>query len=220
MPTIKALALILCAACAAHAGAQTTYTAKLRKSEPGKGTVVIVQSDEIERIVNTPLQKTAPAAEKRNTEKAQTERHATKPATTAAHPAATPSHPASAAAHSGAAKENSHSATEMARTERAAQGEAHRHVARTRHKAQGYRICIYTGGNSRKDREAAARMGNTCRKYFSELAVYTSFESPRWVTHVGDFRTKEEAQKYVTLIRRKHFTYETRIVRSTVNLPD
>ncbi len=206
MPTIKALAFSVCAAFALHAAAQTTYTAKLRKSEPGKGTVVIVQSDEIERIVNTPLQKSTAPAEKHNAEKPKTAHHATAPATAAAHPAAT--------------KETPHASAEAARNERTAQGEAHRHVARTRHKAQGYRICIYTGGNSRKDREAAVRMGNTCRKHFSELAVYTSFETPRWVTHVGDFRTKEEAQKYVNLIRRKHFTYETRIVRSTVNLPD
>lgn len=94
------------------------------------------------------------------------------------------------------------------------------HVARTRHKARGYRICIYTGGNSRADKTKAVQMGQKCREKFPELSVYTTFSAPRWVTNVGDFRTRQDAQKYVTRIRKARFTYEVRIVGSEVNLPD
>ena len=94
------------------------------------------------------------------------------------------------------------------------------YTARSRHKARGYRICIFTGGNSRQDKAKAQQVGQQCRNKFGELAVYTFFQSPRWVTHVGDFATRKEAEKYVNLIRRAHFTYETRIVASEVNLPD
>lgn len=87
-----------------------------------------------------------------------------------------------------------------------------------RHKARGYRICIFTGGNSRADKTKAAQMGQKCRQRFPELSVYSMFQPPRWVTHVGDFRSKEDAQKYVTRIRRAGFTYEARIVGSEVNL--
>lgn len=94
------------------------------------------------------------------------------------------------------------------------------YTARSRHKARGFRICIFTGGNSRQDKAKAQQVGQQCRNRFGELAVYTFFQSPRWVTHVGDFATRKEAEKYVNLIRREHFTYETRIVASEVNLPD
>lgn len=93
------------------------------------------------------------------------------------------------------------------------------YVARTRHKAKGFRICIYTGGNSKADKTKAIQMGQICKKKFPELSTYTTFRSPRWVTHVGDFSSRHEAQKYVDLIRRARFTYEARIISSEVNLP-
>ena len=96
----------------------------------------------------------------------------------------------------------------------------HNYVARSRHKAAGYRICIFMGGNSRQDKVRAMQIGDKCRSQFGELAVYTRFIAPRWVTHVGDFRTRNEAQKYVELIRKANFTYIVRIVRSEVNLPN
>ena len=58
-----------------------------------------------------------------------------------------------------------------------------------------------------------------CRNKFPELSIYTSFIAPRWVTNVGDFKSRQDAQKYVNLIRSAHFTYEVRIVSSEVNLP-
>lgn len=94
------------------------------------------------------------------------------------------------------------------------------YATRGRHKARGYRICIFTGGNSRNDKTRAIQMGEKCRKKFPELSIYTSFIAPRWVTYVGDFKTRQDAQKYVNLIRSAHFTYEVRIVSSEVNLPD
>lgn len=93
------------------------------------------------------------------------------------------------------------------------------YATRGRHKARGYRICIFTGGNSRKDKTKAIQMGEKCRKKFPELSIYTSFIAPRWVTNVGDFKNRQDAQKYVNLIRSAHFTYEVRIVSSEVNLP-
>ena len=69
-------------------------------------------------------------------------------------------------------------------------------------------------------RQKALEMGRKCRAKFPELAVYSNFVAPRWVTNVGDFRTRQEAHKYVKLIRKAHFTYEVRVVSSEVNLPN
>lgn len=91
---------------------------------------------------------------------------------------------------------------------------------RTRHKARGYRICIFTGGNSRADKTKAYQMAQRCKNLFGELSVYPFFESPRWVCHVGDFKEREDAQRYVNSIRKARISYEVRIVRSEVNVVD
>lgn len=164
------------------AAAQTTLTESLRRSEAGRGEVVLIQSQAIEKAVNEgnapaiPVTPTKPITAPTDT----TARHTVK---------ARPKHTGN-------------------------------HVSRGRHRARGYRICIFTGGNSRSDKTRAVQMGQKCRNAFPELSVYTTFQSPRWVTHVGDFRNKEDAEKYVKLIRRARFTYETKIVGSVVNLPD
>ena len=61
-------------------------------------------------------------------------------------------------------------------------------------------------------------MGEKCRKQFPELSVYTHFVSPRWVCTVGDFKTMEDAQKYIAPIRSAHISYEVRVVKSEVFL--
>ena len=90
--------------------------------------------------------------------------------------------------------------------------------SRKRYKTSGYRIRIFTGGNSKKDKEQAQKVGEKCRKQFPELSVYTHFVSPRWVCTVGDFKTMEDAKKYITPIRPARITYEVRVVKSEVFL--
>ena len=191
------LPLILCwLLCGATAMAQATFTEQLGKDEAGKGRVVVRQSKEIDQVVNGNVSpKPAAKPEQKAEHKAEAKgEHNADPAT-----------PKNAEHHENKAKP-------------ASQGKGY--TARSRHKARGFRICIFTGGNSRQDKAKAQQVGQQCRNKFGELAVYTFFQSPRWVTHVGDFATRKEAEKYVNLIRRAHFTYETRIVASEVNLPD
>lgn len=215
--------------------AQSTYTGHLRTAQEGKGTVVVIQSDAIEQVVNnTPKSKGQATTAKGQTATAKGQNgkqpeHPTQKSQSSGAP--------SSAQHKGQAGGASHPATEGAQHTlsasggHTAEGSAHNASAshpasptkhyeeRARHKAQGYRICIFTGGNSRADKNKAIQMGNKCRAKFGELAVYPSFIAPRWVTYVGDFRTHQEAQKYVALIRRARISYEVRVVRSEVNLP-
>lgn len=207
--------------------AQSTYTGHLRSAQEGKGTVVVIQSDAIEQVVNN----TSKPKGQNSTAKGQNGKQLEHPAQKPQQGAST-----SSAQHKGQTAGASHPATEGTQhtqtpagghaTEGAAHSSASRPASstrhyeeRARHKAQGYRICIFTGGNSRADKNKAIQMGNKCRAKFGELAVYPSFIAPRWVTYVGDFRTHQEAQKYVTLIRRARLSYEVRVVRSEVNLP-
>ena len=175
--------------------AQSTYTEKLRQNETGKGTVIIYHSAEIDpntatHIVANKDEKTKHENKSKNEVKSENKHNAKQGETR----------------NNATKHETSTSATST-------------YISRARHKARGFRICIFTGGNSRADKIKAIQMGNKCRSKFGELAAYTSFEPPRWVTHVGDFKTRQEAEKYVTRIRRARISYEVRIVASEVNIP-
>lgn len=222
---MKRIILLLCATLfALSTYSQSTYTEKLRKNEAGKGTVVIRQSDEIERIVNG-TQKPR-SASKVSTSTTKNDASANSGSTShASHTSATATHTSHPSTDASEKKESARKSSEnkskptQKHNTASDTSSGHRYISRARHKARGFRICIFTGGNSRADKIKAIQMGNKCREKFRELAVYPSFEAPRWVTHVGDFKTRQEAQKYVVRIRRAHISYEVRIVASEVNIP-
>ncbi len=86
-------------------------------------------------------------------------------------------------------------------------------------KANGYRIQVYAGGNSRTARQEAQRMAGKVRSYFSDMATYTHFQSPRWVCRVGDFRTYEEADQALREMRATNQFDEALIVKSVIQIP-
>lgn len=209
------LFILFASLCSIQLSAQNTYTEKLRKNDPNKGSIIINHSSEIDDAVNgtskkkagstsTPVTKTTG-----NDKKQQAEKHEEKHAKGDSNENKGKEHNATEHKKSTTASNNNTSKTN---------GQKH-YVTRARHKARGFRICIFTGGNTRADKIKAIEMGQKCRNLFKELAVYPSFEAPRWVTHVGDFKTRQEAQKYVTRIRRARISYEVRIVSSEVNVP-
>lgn len=87
---------------------------------------------------------------------------------------------------------------------------------RVRRKMPGYRIQVYTGGNNRAAKEAAQQMKVKVQKVCPELSVYSSFQSPRWIVRVGDFTSREEAQRYVKRLRRARVSTEARIVSTII----
>lgn len=89
---------------------------------------------------------------------------------------------------------------------------------RTRSKARGYRVQIYSGPGNTASKEAAQEIAAKVRKKFPELSVYCRFKSPRWVCRVGDFATKVAAQRYLDKIRRAKLSNATSIVIDDVLL--
>ncbi|MBR6340124.1 MAG: SPOR domain-containing protein [Alloprevotella sp.] len=89
------------------------------------------------------------------------------------------------------------------------------YTPRQRYNGQGYRVQVFTGGNKRKDRLEAQKMQKKCKETFPELAAYVHFVSPHWVCRIGDFRRREDAQRYVKKANSK-LTFEARIVRSNI----
>ena len=83
-------------------------------------------------------------------------------------------------------------------------------------KINGYRIQVYAGGNNRQSKAEAHRMASLVRATFSDVPVYTSFKSPRWVCQVGDFRTREEAHEQLQKMRATQQFGEASIVKSKI----
>ena len=84
---------------------------------------------------------------------------------------------------------------------------------------EGYRIQIFTGANSREDKERALKLQHRSEDLFPDMKSYCSFISPRWVVRIGDFSTREEAMQRITEVRESGLSKEVRLVRCKVQIP-
>ena len=80
----------------------------------------------------------------------------------------------------------------------------------------GYRIQVYSGGNSRQSKNEAAMMGQRVRSLFGDLSVYTHFLNPHWICRVGDFKTYEEANEMYRQMKETGRFREAVIVKSKI----
>ncbi len=83
----------------------------------------------------------------------------------------------------------------------------------------GFRIQIFTGGNSRQDKEQALMLQHRSQGLFPDVKVYCNFISPRWVVRIGDFATREEAMTRLVEVRETGISKEVRLVRCKVQIP-
>ena len=86
-------------------------------------------------------------------------------------------------------------------------------------KVTGFRIQAYAGNNTRQAKNDAYRVSSQVKVYFPELAVYTSFNPPRWLCRVGDFRSIEEADAMMRKMKATGVFKEVSIVKDEVNIP-
>lgn len=66
----------------------------------------------------------------------------------------------------------------------------------------GYRIQIYAGGNTRFAKEEAQKAALYVGENYPEIPVYTEFVAPRWVCRVGDYKTIEEADQVMRMLKK------------------
>lgn len=67
--------------------------------------------------------------------------------------------------------------------------------------ASGYRICLFTGGNSRKDKQDAYSTGYLFKSSFLNVPVYTQFRTPHWTCVAGNFKTLAEAKQFLRKLK-------------------
>ena len=188
-----ALILTLCAGCCLAAVAQTTFTDQLQQSKAGEGKVTVTQDKSIEQLVNTPP---APAKPRANGQSStdmgtngQTAATSSKDPSVSDYDALTPD------------------TTSFDLRKKVMKGQ----------KANGFRVQVFAGGNSRNDRMKAERTGEEIKAQFPAEPVYVHFYSPRWICRMGNYATQAEAQEALAEVRRMGFPSAT-IVRARVKV--
>lgn len=172
----KLFIIISMTVCALNTSAQT-YLEHLQTREAGKGHVTVIESREIDELVNgnTPnnlvSKKPEAAQEKKEAPKAKSE---------------------TAPRRSNHEENNTTDITTV---------DTSKKVMRNGYRVTGYRVQVYAGGNSRSDKNKAESIGNQIKADFPGQPVYVHFYSPRWICRMGNFRTYEEAQEMLKRVR-------------------
>ncbi len=81
---------------------------------------------------------------------------------------------------------------------------------------KGFRIQIYSGNNTKHDKDEAEALMKKCQKAFPELSGYVRYRNPRWECVMGDFVDRETALEYAEKIRNKRITRFVRILADKV----
>ena len=198
---------MLCAGIVINASAQT-FTQRVQQKKAGQGTVTIVESTEIDQLVNSAvLGTTVTPTKPANPTSPTTPTKPTNPtsSTTTTKPVASTTTTKPIAAPDTTTEEKIVEGTKKIR------------IGGT--KVTGYRVQAFAGGNSRKDRIQAESVGSRIKGNYPEVPVYTHFISPRWVCRVGNYRTYEEAHQMLISLRNMGFT-EAVIVKGKITVYD
>ncbi|MBE6270627.1 MAG: SPOR domain-containing protein [Prevotella ruminicola] len=184
--------MTLCIGCISVADAQSSFTQRLQQSKTGEGKITLTQSKAIDELVNGPAvtPATTPAAPK-NTQK-QTEKKENNTAT-----------------NTNQNKESKPKVQPVV-VERPdtvnldAPEEIQKKIMKGT-KMTGYRVQVFAGGNSRRDRIKAERIGSEIKGLFPSEPVYVHFYSPRWICRMGNYRTYEEAHEVLDRVKRNGY---------------
>jgi len=82
-------------------------------------------------------------------------------------------------------------------------------VMRGGQKVTGWRVQVFAGGNQRKDRQQAERIGNELKALFPTQPIYVHFYSPRWICRMGNYRTYEEAVQMLSSVKKAGYNAAT-----------
>ena len=178
------------------------YTQQIQKKEAGKGTVTIHQSADIDELVNSA--ELAPQAS------------STSSATSANTLSATGTG-MSSASRQGTTATSLNSSGSTIDDPSDAPVDLTKKIMRGGYKVNGYRVQAFAGGNSRKDRLQAERIGNEIKMQYANTPVYVHFYSPRWICRVGNYRTYEEAHQMLLSLRRLGYNQAT-IVKGKITV--
>ncbi|MBQ0073425.1 MAG: SPOR domain-containing protein [Prevotella sp.] len=173
-----------------------TFLDGLRKAEPGKGRVDVVQTQEIDSLVNgvtkQPVTSVATPQPKQEVAEHKTENNT--PATTVT-------------------TNGNNSSSEMENTV----VDTRKKVMRNSYKMQGYRIQVFSGGNTRADKQKAEAAGAVMKNNFPTEPIYVHFYSPSWKCRMGNYKTVEDARRLLAQVKKLGYQ-QACIVKGTISV--
>ena len=223
---MKHFAVTLFLALAFTANASAQYTQKLQENKQGEGTVTISQSKEIDDLVNgktktpapapttaaKPPQDNKPRQDKKTEEKPKQQADDLRDQQAQAEKEKEDSAKAAQARAEKLRREAAEREKEAAANE--PQGKKVMKGAKT---VTGYRVQVYSGGNTREDRIKAEQIGNKMKAAFPDQPIYTHFYSPRWICRMGNFKTYDEAMKICKKVRAMGYKSAS-VVKGKINV--
>ena len=186
--------MTLCIGCISAADAQSSFTQRLQQSKNGEGKITVTQDKAIDELVNGPVV-TAPTR--------------TKTTTTQQKPTETQQKTTEKPAEKKELEPKAIAVEHHDTTTIDAPEEIQKKIMKGV-KVAGYRVQVFAGGNTRKDRVKAERIGSEIKSLFPGVPVYVHFYSPRWICRMGNYRTYEEA--HAVLERVKNNGYQSAII--------
>lgn len=203
----KFVTLLFILTCATiHSEAQS-FLDHLQKKEPGKASVKVSQSKDIDELVNGKVKitiTTLPQAPTTSKSKQDDE------------PSIHPLTPHKQDKITDKTKEdrNNKQESSVKTTERRATKEdtstfeldiptidMRKKVMRKSYKINGYRVQAFAGGNSRADRLRAESIRDNIKQVLPNEPIYVHFYSPRWICRVGNYRSYEEAARILKQVK-------------------
>lgn len=180
-----------------------TFTQRIQNKGTASGTIVIHQSDSIDQLVNSA--KLGPTSTSSSSQTTNSSSQATSSSSQTTNT-------------TNVASETTPTNTDYRLEEETAEQPTTTKKVMRGYKVNGYRVQAFAGGNSRKDRQQAERIGNEIKAQFNNVPVYVHFYSPRWICRVGNFRTYEEAHQMLIGLRKMGFSQAT-IVKGKITVP-
>lgn len=184
-----------------------TFLDGLRKIEPGKGNVAVMQTMELDSLVNGTAKQSAP----------QKQQNATPQGVIA------PLQHGNGSDVADNSKDNTTPASASTSTSTTSSDmentvvDTRKKVMRNSYKMQGYRIQVFSGGNSRTDRQKAESAGAVMKSNFPSEPIYVHFYSPSWKCRMGNYKTVEEARALLARVKKLGYT-QACIVKGTISV--
>ena len=209
------------------------YTEHIQQRKPNQGKVVINQSKEISELVNgaktgsvTPV---APASQKEKTTISQDNKTADKTQTATLPNASikqSPTNSTTVTKQDGDSKKDYTKHEQDKKKVETPQDnkeleipviDTRKKVMLGSYKVDGYRVQVYAGGNSRKDRQTAEDIGTKLKINFPTEPVYVHFYSPRWICRIGNYRSYDDAVRMLKDVKAMGFK-QASLVRGKITV--
>lgn len=184
----------------------------LRKNEAGKAKVTVTQSMAIDILVNGKGGLNKTETNSKSTSEHSIQAHAKEEEK---------SQHSNSYNENGKLEANSHNSQntyheETDPNEESVTVDTRKKVMRNSYKMTGYRIQVFSGGNSRVDKQKAEKAGFDMKRLFPLEPVYVHFYSPSWKCRMGNYKTTAEARSI--LLQVKKFYPQACIVKGTISV--